>query len=384
MAFSKLIAVFDKDDLFNNAVAALSMDAEEVFFIHHHEVEEKHTDHLTRVIHSHKDITLHYIEIKDDDKDIDAILDANPGIVIDVGGEKYLSLVLFHKVLTKDNPIIYYDDEENRIKFYRNHTTLIRHVYPLSIRDLLALQGGEIREYLHKPVDKKDESTRKLIEKAVEASIGSYSRFTSFVSKVNSVMAKKKAYGVNYALTNDEAVRIRADEAYCRYEELGLLKVEKNRLSFPSKKIASLFEVSGAFLENYLYMKLTDSGYFDDVMMSVVIDFSGDIKRYPVVCEIDCLVLRDNHLLFVSCKSNKVDTNDLNEIKVHNTMFGNDLSDPVLCTLDDIDVKSPSIYSKGRELSVAIIDHTSFEEGRLAEAFLAVLEDRYTYENLPD
>ena len=367
MASSKLIAVFDKDDLFNNAVTALSMDVEEVFFIHHHEVEEKHTDHLTNVIHNHKDIRLHYIEIKDDDKDIDEILDANPGIIIDVGGEKYLSLVLFHKVLIKDNLIIYYDDEENRIKFYRSHTTLIRHVYPLSIKDLLALQGGEIREYMHKPVDKKDESTRKLIEKAVESSINSYSRFTTFVSKVNGIMAKKKVYGVNYTLKDDEAARIRTDEAYYKYKNLGLLKVEGNRLSFPSRKIASLFTVSGAFLENYLYMKLTDSGYFDDVMMSAVVDFSGDIKRYPVVCEIDCLVLKDNHLLFVSCKSNKVDTADLNEIKVHNTMFGNDLSDPVLCTLDDIDVKSPSVYSKGRELSVAIIDHTSFEEDRLAE-----------------
>ena len=384
MASSKLIAVFDKDDLFNNAVPALSMDVEEVFSIHHHEIEEKYTEHLSGVIHRHKNIRLNYVEILDDEHDIDAILEANPGIIVDVGGEKYLSLVLFHKVLTKDNPIIYYDDEENRIKFYRSHTTLLRHVFSLSIKDLVALQGGEIRDYMHKAVDQKDESTRKLIDKAVSSSVGSYSRFTSFISKVNSVIAKKQISGIHYALTNDEAARIRTDDAYYKYADLGLLKIEGNRLSFPSRKIASLFEVSGAFLENYLYMKLTDSGYFDDVMMSAVIDFSGDIKRYPVVCEIDCLVLKDNRLLFVSCKSNKVDTAALNEIKVHNTMFGNSLSYPVLCTLDDLDTKSPSVYGKGRELSVAIIDRSSFEEERLAEDFLAILEDRYTYEKLPD
>ena len=84
-------------------------------------------------------------------------------------------------------------------------------------------------------------------------------------------------------------------------------------------------------------------------MMSCVIDFSGQSRRYPVICEIDCLVIRDNHVLFTSCKSNKVAADDLNEIKVHNVIFGNTLSSPVMCTLEDLDQKSPSVYSKARE-----------------------------------
>ena len=87
-----------------------------------------------------------------------------------------------------------------------------------------------------------------------------------------------------------------------------------------------MISVAGAFLENYLYLKLDESGLFDDIKMSAVIDFSDDKYAYPVRCEIDCLIIKDNRLLFVSCKSSKADATTLNEIYVHNHRFGNALS----------------------------------------------------------
>ena len=63
-------------------------------------------------------------------------------------------------------------------------------------------------------------------------------------------------------------------------------------------------------------------------------------------------------------------------------MFGNKLSNPVLCTLDDINTKSPSVYGKAKELGVAIIDKTAFENHNIAEEFKEIIEEVYEYESL--
>ncbi len=379
---SKLIAVFDKDDLFNNAITALSLDVEEVFYIHHHRVDLESMENLETVINRYKDIRIQFLEITDDQNDIDNLLSLSEDTIVDVGGEKYLSLVLFERALRRSNPVIYYDDEENKIKSYRKHEVLVDKVFSMTIEDIINLGGGKIQSTMHKNIDLNDKESVHILNTVMEQSFSTYSQFTSFVARINSMIVRKNAVnGRKYELTEKQKEKILADEGYRRYQPMGLLDVEEDYLVFPTRKIAQMFEVSGAFLENYLYLKLTGSHLFDDVMMSCVIDFSGSERRYPIMCEIDCLVIKDNHLLFTSCKSNKVDTGALNEIKVHNTMFGNKLSAPVLCTIDDLDEKSPSVYAKGKELGVAVIDQTSFKNDHVAEDFLAIIEDTYTYEN---
>ena len=382
MASSKLLTVLELRDLLNNIILPLTLDVDEVFFIYHHTIKKEIIDNIRKIILRHKNIKLNFKSIIYDDEEIDDILNKNPDIIVDIGGEKYLSLVLFDKVLNKNNLIVYYDNEENKIKTYRDHTILFDEVFKLSIYDMMNLGGGKITQSMHSPINKNDEETIKLLEKVIEASIHSYPHFTNFVQKVNSLIDRNNRNKRVFSIKNNGAQKIITDEQYHKYRDLGLLKVEDDKVFFPNEEIAKLFSVSGAFLENYIYLKLTESGYFDDVKMSVVIDFSGKIRRYPIICEIDCLVIKDNHLLFVSCKSNKVDTGDLNEIKVHDNMFGNKLSNPVLCTLDDINTKSPSVYGKARELGVAIIDKTAFENHNIAEEFKEIIEEVYEYESL--
>ena len=383
MEYSKLLTVLEIRDLLNNIIIPLTLNVDEVFYIYHHDFNQEIIKNIDSIIKKYKKIKTHFICLKNDDEEIDEILNNNEDIVIDIGGEKYLSLVLFDKAISRENLIIYYDNEENTIKSYNDHLVLYKDVFKFDIEDMMKLGGGKIIEYLHDPVSKDDELTINILNKTIEASINSYQAFTSFVQKVNSLIDKKnKNNKCIYNIKNNDSEKILTDEQYHKYRDLGLLKIEDNKVIFPSEKIAKLFEVSGAFLENYLYLKLTDSAYFDEVKMSTVVDFSGKIRRYPIVCEIDCLVIKDNHLLFVSCKSNKVDTDALNEIKVHNEMFGNLLSDAVLCTLDDLNIKSPSVYGKARELGVKIVDNTDFENDMVAEKFKSIIDDSYNYERL--
>ena len=114
--------------------------------------------------------------------------------------------------------------------------------------------------------------------------------------------------------------------------------------------------------------------------MSVDVDFSNDKYNHPVKCEIDCLVMKDNRLLFVSCKSSKAETDDLNEIYVHNSMFGNTLSSPVLCVAEELDHKYPGVYVKAEELGVYIVDKSSFKNGDISNVFIDIINKNYTYD----
>ena len=117
-------------------------------------------------------------------------------------------------------------------------------------------------------------------------------------------------------------------------------------------------------------------------MMSSTIEFNDEKWKYPVSCEIDCLVLKDNNLLFVSIKSNKVEKDDLNEIKVHNVVFGNRQSSPVICINSDLSNKKPSIYAKAEELGVYVIDSSSFQRGEMVDKFISIMEGTYEYEKI--
>lgn len=378
---NKLITVYDDYESLNNVIPALTIDVDEVFYIYHHEAPLNAFSNIKKVISRYKDIKVSFLKLTNDQVQIRAILDKHKGMIVDVGGSKYLSLVLFEQAIARDNLIIYYDDEENVIKSYRDHKVYIENVFKLKIEDVLNLRGGEIKSQMHHPTS--NEESNSLIVSAVEKGINKYSCFVSYITKINSYINNKTSRdGVTYRLDEDVAKKLKADEGYKFTSELFTLK--KDSIVFKSKDIKERFAVSGSFLEEYIYIKMKESGYFDDVIMSAVIDFSDDKYRLPVRCEIDCLVIKDNRTLFTSCKSNKVDTSDLNEIHVHNSKFGNALSSPVLCTMDDLNEKSPSVYAKAKELQVAVIDKTSFKSRTVPEDFRSIINNSYKYEKIPD
>ena len=376
----KLIKAFDENDCYKNVISPLSLDVEEVCFLYRHKVNKKLINAVDHVIKKHKNIKTSFIKIKDEN-DVDDIMNENKNITVDVSGVRYVSLLIFDRALKNGHPIIFYDGEEYTIKSYKDHKVVADIIFKLSIEDVVELGGGEIKDHMHKPPKSDDEITNQIIIKTVEASFDRYITFTNFVSRINNLVCRLDSYdGKHYRIRKDSAKKLESDEVFRFYEKVGLLKLEENSIVFPTYKIKQMFSISGSFLESYLYMKLKESNYFDDVMMSAVIDFLGDDKRYPIRCEIDALVMKDNHLLFVSCKSNKIKTEDLNEIKVHNVTFGNVESHAVVCTIDDLNVSSPSIYSKAKELDIAVIDVTAFKNGTVADEMLNIIKDTYNYE----
>lgn len=383
MACSKLISIINNlDTSVDNVINALTLGVDEVIFIYHYNIEERHQNRITDVIRNYADIKITFLEV-DDKKDIERIVDKNEGIVADISGGRFLTMVLFEVALDKKLPIIYYDDEENCIKSYHEHKVLRTDVFKLSIKDIIELGGGHITNQMHHAPD--DRKTKEIVKNCVESSFDCYPKFISFIQRLNGILSSSpKADDCTYYLSEKNLQKLETEEFHHKYQRLGLYEVVGNCLCFSSPSIIKMINASGTFLESYLYYTLLDSKLFDDVVMSSVIDFSSKKNRYQVVCEIDCMIIKDNRLLFVSCKSNKVETPSLNEIKMHNYTFGNKLSNSVLCTLDDLNIKSPSIYAKAKELEVAVIDTTSFVNKTVAKDFLSIIEGTYQFEKLPE
>ena len=230
---------------------------------------------------------------------------------------------------------------------------------------------------MHNPV--KNRETIELIYKTIEYSKSNYSNFISFVSKINNLINYLDHKDNDYYLDETTIKKITSDENYRYFKDLNLFTINDNTLSFFNNDIRRIFMVSGTFLENYIYNKLVDSKLFDDVLMSCNIEFSRT-QNLSVRCELDSLAIKDNCLLFVSIKSNKVDPSDLNEIKVHNVMFGNEYSKPVICIYNELSENRPLVYAKGEELGIYIIEKNDFEND-VANRFLEIINNSYQYNN---
>ena len=376
---NKLLTVFDDNESLNNVVSALTLDVSEVFYIYHNNINKDIFVNVDKVLNRHKKIKTHFLKLKDDEKEINAIINKNKNIIIDVGGAKYLSLLLFELAKDRDNKIVYFDDEENVIKDYRTHSVIVYNVFRLSIEDVFNLRNGKIVENMHRNAT--DKKTIEAINTLVENNLDNYSSFIRYITKINSIIGSGKRKGArSFELSSKQIKDIRTDSSYKKAKEL--FTINDNTITFATTKLLQLVSVSGAFLENYLYNRLIKSKKFDNVLMSTVIDFSGNRYNHPVRCEIDLLAIRNNKLLFVSCKSSKIDTPDLNEIYAQNSLFGNVLSFPVICLCEDADRKYPSIYSKAEEMNIYVIDKSNMQEKGFPEIFSKIVDGTYVYDEI--
>ena len=368
----KLVKAFNEHNNFNNAIVPLSLDVNEVFFAYHHDIDSKKFNLCEKVIKKYKNIKINYINVEK----IEDYFDGDT--LIDVSAKKYSSLVLYEKALKDNKTIIYFDEEEKNIKDYKKHQIITNELFKLNIEDIVTLSGGKIISTLHNPVKQKE--TIDLIYNTIDSTVNHYSEFISYVSKINSLLNKCDNDGKHYYLSNETLNRIINDNNYLKFKKLNLFTIDNNVLTFSNLEINKLFTVSGTFLENYIYNKLINSKKFDDVKMSVKIEFSNE-QKVPVNCELDCLILKDNNLLFTSIKSNKVEPDDLNEIKVHNVMFGNEYSKPVICIYNELSENRPGIYAKAQELGIYVVEECMFESG-IADTFLNIINNTYKYEHI--
>lgn len=373
---NKLIKTFDNENNFKNVIVPLSLDIKDITYIYHHDIDKNACDTCKKVINKYKNININFIGVSEDT--LANLIDNDT--VVDVSASKYITLKLTELAFKNNLDIIYFDVSERKIKEYKSHSVICDKLFKLNIEDIISLGNGKILDHLHKPSTNED--TKKIIYNIINVD-RDYTKFISFTNNINQMLSNCSFDNNQYYINDNILKKITNSDYYQKYySKLNLFKIENNKLIFFNDDIRRIFSASGTLLEEYIYNKLIDSKMFDDVLMSVKIEFNTKEYKYPVTCELDGLVLKDNTLLFVSVKSNKADAGALNEIKVHNIRFGNVYSKPVICVNNDFNIESPAIYSKAMELGVYVLDSTDFKKDNVSNRFLSIINNTYEYENI--
>ena len=112
---TRLVTVYDDKEPLNNVISALTLDVDEVIYVYHHEVSRNRFKNIQSVLRRYKNIRTQFVQLKDDKQEIQKLI-SEKDTIADVGGAKYLSLLLFELATGNGNMIVYYDDEDNVIK----------------------------------------------------------------------------------------------------------------------------------------------------------------------------------------------------------------------------------------------------------------------------
>lgn len=372
----ELIKVYDTQNHLNNVIIPLSLPITRVVFVTHDKPQPRQKKAMIDLLNNH-DIEVDFYELEDDERQAKAIFEKYAEAIVDISSNRYLNFYLFEKAIRQEMTILYYDEMENVIKDYRTHDIYTRDLYRFTIKEMIELAGGSIKDTMHSAPDLNDHDFINKIKKVMTRAIDDYGLFTGFISRIMQALKGRDQASLN----KKQQVSLKTSPFYELFSDLGIIDIKNSRLTIDRRFKLLLINV-GSWLESYFYILIKESGDFDDVIMSATIDFSAREDIYPVICEIDGIVALRNRTAFISCKSNKVDTQALNEIKVHNLMFGSTLSKACVFTADDLNVNNPPIFEKAQELDVAIIDKTAIENKAIALVLKKIFEGTYRYERV--
>ncbi|HIS70355.1 MAG TPA: DUF1887 family protein [Candidatus Gallacutalibacter stercoravium] len=135
--------------------------------------------------------------------------------------------------------------------------------------------------------------------------------------------------------------------------------------SFASTQVKRYLTDFGTFLELFTYITLQQSGEYQDVRMSVKVDWNGmRHSMVEVTNEIDVTCFYGAHPIFISCKLSEPSSDALQELSVYASYFGGRRSRCVLVTLGNINKERSYTYWRAKEMGITIIDGHSIRAGR--------------------
>ena len=127
----------------------------------------------------------------------------------------------------------------------------------------------------------------------------------------------------------------------------------------------------GSVLELYIYKACLDTGMFNDVRTSAVVDWNGDDRDNAVSNELDVMCTRGITPVFISCKTCMIRTEALNELAVLRDRFGGEIARAAIVTPAPA---GASARNRAAELNIRIIDLNDLAEGNIGESIRSLMK----------
>ena len=173
----------------------------------------------------------------------------------------------------------------------------------------------------------------------------------------------------DYTVKGERGSRIEApEEALVGLETIGFLqdlKIEKGEsvaFRFRDTQIRAWLRDVGSVLELYVYKACLDSGLFQDVHTSAVVDWEGDERANAVTNELDVMCARGVAPVFISCKTCDVKTEALNELAILRDRFGGKIARAAIVTAER---GGAAMRNRASELDILVIDLNDLSAGRI-------------------
>ena len=142
--------------------------------------------------------------------------------------------------------------------------------------------------------------------------------------------------------------------------DLRIQPEESVSFRFRDRQIRAWLRDVGSVLELFVYKSCFDSGLFDDVITSAVVDWNGTKRNSAVSNELDVMCTRGVIPVFISCKTSLVRTEALNELAILRDRFGGKMARAALVTAER--AGSPA-RNRAAELNIRIIDLNDIQDG---------------------
>jgi hypothetical protein len=161
-------------------------------------------------------------------------------------------------------------------------------------------------------------------------------------------------------------------------EEIGLISKlviqpeQSVSFRFRDGRIRSWLRDVGSVLELYVYKTCLDTGLFQDVITSAVIDWEGSGNRNSVTNEIDVLCTSGITPLFISCKTCDAKTEALNELAVLRDRFGGQIARAAIVTAESGGIP---LRNRAAELGIVVIDLNDLNAGKLSQRIRKLMRE---------
>ena len=182
-----------------------------------------------------------------------------------------------------------------------------------------------------------------------------------------------------YTVKGERSARIEAPEAALReLEQIGFLrdlKLEKEQsvsFAFRDEQIRTWLRDVGSVLELYVYKACLNSGLFQDVRTSAVVDWEGDHRSHAVSNELDVMCTRGVTPVFISCKTCEVKTEALNELAILRDRFGGKMARAAIVTAER---GGAAMRNRALELGILVIDLNDLTAGRIGARLKTLMKN---------
>lgn len=182
-----------------------------------------------------------------------------------------------------------------------------------------------------------------------------------------------------YTVKGELGHRLTAPEAVLlALERIGFLRgLEINAekqvcFDFADTQIRSWLRDVGSVLELYIYKACLDTGIFQDVRTSAVVDWEGSLDRDGVTNEIDVIATRGIVPIFISCKTCPISTEALNELAILRDRFGGNIAKAAVVTSQRC---RNVTRHRASELNIDILDLDDLISGRTQSSIIAMMRE---------